>query len=127
MSLVALARARQGTSTKSLAADLLATQCSHVGLPLPMREWEFHPFRKWRFDCAWVQHWLALEIDGGAFVGGRHTTGKGFRDDCEKLNEAACLGWRVIRVLPEQVKSGQALGWIERILNNSAVARGSSR
>jgi very-short-patch-repair endonuclease len=36
---------------------------------------------------------LAIEIDGR----GRHQTVAGVRMDCEKHNEAARLGWRVLR------------------------------
>jgi very-short-patch-repair endonuclease len=83
---------------------------------LAIREHRFHPSRRWRFDCAWPFHMVALEVDGGSWVGGRHTTGSGFEKDCEKLSEAAALGWRVLRVTPRQIESGQALGWLERAL-----------
>jgi hypothetical protein len=46
--------------------------------------------------------------------GGRHTRGKGFIEDCNKYNEAVMLGWRVIRVTTEMVKSGEAMAYIER-------------
>jgi very-short-patch-repair endonuclease len=72
-------------------------------------EHRFHPTRRWRFDAAFPERMIAVEVDGGAFIKGRHTTGAGFRADCEKLNTAALLGWRVFRFLPEQVKSGDAL------------------
>ena len=89
----------------------LQRMCVLVGLPEPVREHRFHPKRKWRFDLAWPAHMLALEIDGGAFIGGRHTSGAGFRKDCEKMSHAAILGWRVLRVLPEQVPNGIALSY----------------
>lgn len=95
----------------------LGFQCGIVGLPAPVLEYRFHPTRKWRFDLAWPQQLLAVEIDGGVFSGGRHSRGAGYRADCEKFAEAAILGWRVIRVLPEHVKKGQALAWIERALS----------
>ena len=34
----------------------------------------------------------------------------------EKYNTAALMGWLVIRVTADQIKSGQALGWIEDAL-----------
>lgn len=80
------------------------------------REHRFHPTRKWRFDVAWPFRMVALEVDGGAFIAGRHARGDGIRRDCEKFSEAAALGWRVLRVLPEQIESGQALGWLEKAL-----------
>ena len=61
------------------------------------REYRFHPERKWRFDFADPVNKVAVEIDGGVFGNGRHSRGAGFRSDCEKLNAAAALGWRVFR------------------------------
>ena len=63
------------------------------GVPAPVRELRFHPERRWRFDFAWPDIKLAVEIDGR----GRHQTVVGVRNDCEKLNEALRLGWRVLR------------------------------
>ncbi len=60
-------------------------------------EYLFHPTRKWRFDFANPTNKIAVEIDGGAWVGGRHNTGSGFIADMEKLNAATCLGWKVLR------------------------------
>ena len=59
---------------------------------------------------------LLIEIDGGSWVAGRHTTGAGFERDCEKLNAATLAGYRVLRFLPEQVTSGVALQTIEQAL-----------
>lgn len=57
------------------------------------REYQFHPTRKWRFDVAWPEQKLAVEIDGR----GRHQTISGVRKDYEKHNEATRMGWRVLR------------------------------
>jgi very-short-patch-repair endonuclease len=64
------------------------------------------------FDFAWPARMIALEIEGGTHSGGRHTTAKGFSDDCEKYNIAAIRGWRVIRATGEHVKKGIALAWL---------------
>jgi very-short-patch-repair endonuclease len=82
-------------STKSAAEDAFATAWEQVapsGHDLA-REHQFHPTRKWRFDFAFPSKRLAIEIDGR----GRHQTVAGVRMDCEKQNEAARLGWRVLR------------------------------
>lgn len=62
-------------------------------------EHRFAPPRRWRFDFAWPLETggVAVELDGGAYTNGRHTRGAGFEADCEKLNEAAVRGWRVLR------------------------------
>lgn len=85
-------------------------------LPAPTREYRFHPTRKWRFDFAWPEALVSLEIDGATWTGGRHTRGSGFESDCEKLNEAAVLGWRVFRATRGMVKSGYALRLLESVL-----------
>lgn len=100
----------------------LDLQCRFAQLPIPVAEHRFHPVRKWRFDWAWPDRHIAVEVNGGAFAsaGGRHTRGAGFRSDAEKLAEAAILGWRVIPVLPEQIRSGLALEFVRRALTPAA-------
>jgi hypothetical protein len=81
-------------------------------LPPPVFELHFHPVRRWRFDAAWPDHRIALEIEGGAYTAGRHTRGAGFVEDVEKYGEAFRLGWAVLRVLPAQITNGRALDWL---------------
>jgi very-short-patch-repair endonuclease len=99
----------------------LDLQCRFAELTIPVAEYRFHPTRKWRFDFAWPTERLAVEVNGGAFAsgGGRHTRGAGFRSDAEKLSEAAILGWRVIHVLPEQIRNGLAVELVRRALTPS--------
>jgi len=63
----------------------------------PVQEYRFHPTRKWRFDRAWVDERVAVEIDGGTFSGGRHTRGMGYHRQIEKSNAAILEGWVVLR------------------------------
>lgn len=87
--------------------DWFQRVCLTEGILLPVTEFRFAPPRRWRFDYAWLASKVALEIEGGAFVAGgsRHTRGAGFRADLEKYNVATAAGWRVFRVLPEQLLS----------------------
>jgi hypothetical protein len=96
-------------------------QCAFAGLPVPVPEYHFHPRRRWRFDWAFPDQRVALEVQGGAFLltGGRHTRGAGYRRDLEKFSEAAILGWRVLFVLPEQMADGRALMLAERALSGA--------
>ena len=77
--------------------------CRIAGLPEPIAEHRFHQQRKWRFDWAFPQDRIAIEVDGGIWTRGRHTRGAGFVKDMEKLNAAVLAGWRVFRVTPEQL------------------------
>ena len=114
MPAVNLARLQAQAKRDGLALAMYQ-QMRAVGLE-PEREHKFHQTRKWRFDFAFPARLVALEVDGGTFSGGRHTRGNGYAEDCVKLAEAGILGWRVLRATSQQVKSGQALGWVERIL-----------
>lgn len=78
---------------------------SRSGLPKPVTEYAFHPERGWRFDFAWPEYKLALEVDGGVYTGGRHVQPQGFLKDKEKFNNAAPLGWRILYCTPRSLVS----------------------
>ncbi len=99
-----------------VTAETLYLQIRALRLPLPEREYRFHDVRKWRFDFAWPDHMLAAEFDGGVWISGRHTRGKGYEADCDKLNTAVLHGWRVLRFTPKHVKSGEAARMLEIML-----------
>ncbi len=85
---------------------LFRSLCKRERVPEPVREHPFaRPDRDWRFDFAWLEHRVALECDGGVWTGGRHTRGKGFLGDMEKLNAAASRGWLVFRCTPQTLDS----------------------
>lgn len=86
------------------------------GIPTPETEYRFHPTRKWRLDYAWPTcNKVAVEIEGGAWSGGRHTRGSGFVKDMEKYNEAQRLGWQVFRFTPQQLQKGDAQAFMKVI------------
>lgn len=95
---------------------ILTRQVKMVKLPEPELEFKFSSTRKWRFDLAWPAVKLAVEVEGGTFVQGRHNRGAAFEKDCEKYAEAVLAGWRVLRFTGHQVEDGRALGFIERAL-----------
>jgi very-short-patch-repair endonuclease len=94
---------------------------SHTGLQTTT-EYKFHPKRRWRFDFAWPDHKLALECDGAVWTNGRHTRGSGFVKDMEKFNEAARLGWTVIKCTPDQLLSTYTLDLIREITQNKVAS-----
>jgi very-short-patch-repair endonuclease len=95
---------------------LLEAQILTAGLPQPVKEYKFHPTRKWRVDFAFVDKKLMIEVEGGSWNGGRHVSGSGFEKDAEKYNEAAILGWTVIRVTGKMINSKDlvALEFVKR-------------
>jgi very-short-patch-repair endonuclease len=116
--------------TRSNAELLLATQLEQAGIPFES-EYRFDPSRRWRADFAvgdtprfGPPHFfdVLVEIDGGAFIAGRHSRGTGVEADAEKQSAAAILGYRVIRATPRQVEDGRALSWIRQALGLEAAA-----
>lgn len=87
------------TQQDTKGRDKIFVEClKQTGLPIPESEYRFSNERMWRFDFAYPESKLAIEIEGGIWSGGRHTNPKGFEDDCEKYNTAALLGWYVLRI-----------------------------
>lgn len=72
------------------------------GAPEPKTEFLFAKEfkRRFRADFAWPETRVIVEIDGGAYVRGRHTRGVGFESDCKKFNMAAAMKYRVFRFTP---------------------------
>lgn len=101
-------------ASKSPVEDLMLEKILKEKLPEPVREHKFHPVRRWRMDFAWIKEKIALEIEGGTWAGGRHLHPLGFEKDCEKYNEAALLGWKVLRATTTMVKDGRALEILKR-------------
>jgi len=71
-------------------------------IPIYIREFKFHPDRKWRFDFAWPNYKIAVEVDGMAWQagGGKHNTDR----DREKINNAMLLEWHVFRFSGKQIR-----------------------
>lgn len=84
----------------------------------PETEYKFHASRKWRFDFAWPTAKIAVEIMGGTWTGGAHVTGVGYENDCEKLNAAVSLGWKVLYLTSKMVRSGEGIVLVKNLLIN---------
>ncbi len=97
--------------------NTLLFQIKALNLPKPVIEYKFHPTRRWRFDIAWPELMLAVEVEGGTWGKSRHTTGSGFEADCLKYAEAMKLGWNVYRTTGDMIKSGYAIETIELLIN----------
>lgn len=80
------------------------------------QEYRFHPVRKWRYDYAIISHKIAIEVEGGVWSGGRHTTGKGFIGDMEKYNSGTLLGWRIFRVTPQTLLTTATIEMIKEAI-----------
>jgi very-short-patch-repair endonuclease len=81
-----------------------------------VEEYQFDRDRKFRFDFAWPGLRVAVEVEGGNFVFGRHTRGKGFETDCEKYNLATLQGWSVFRFTEKHVNDGSGVDLVKKAL-----------
>lgn len=80
-------------------------------------EYRFHPVRRWKFDFADVKNMVAVELEGGIWIGGRHNRGSGYQKDTEKYNRATTMGWRVLRYCSREDIINQFLSDYQDILN----------
>lgn len=87
----------------------------HLGVEV-VAEHRFHSTRMWRFDYAIPSHRIAIEIDGGVWIEGRHNRPKGYIADLDKFNNAAALGWRVLKFTPQQQHTMKALRLIKEAI-----------
>ena len=87
-----------------------------AGLERPTPEFMFHPIRRWRCDYCWIDQQIILEVEGGIFTNGRHSRGAGMKEDMNKYNEAAIMGYRIIRVVPTELSSIKTINILRRIL-----------
>jgi very-short-patch-repair endonuclease len=85
------------------------------------RDQPFVLYRDWRFDFVHHGYRIAVEVEGGTYSGGRHTTGTGYQGDCEKYNEATLNGYLLLRFTSKDIHNGKAVDTIER----AVVRRGA--
>ena len=107
------------TITKSGLEQRFALQLKAIKAPQWVEQHKFHPTRRWRLDFAWPELSAAIEVEGVVWFGNkksRHQTAQGYADDCEKYNEAALLGWRVLRVTQHHIQNGKAADWAANLL-----------
>jgi hypothetical protein len=117
---------------------LFSQQIEALGLPRPRREVRFaaehvglgkglrkrlesEGLRDWRLDFLF-DDWLAVEINGGTYMGGRHTRGAALNSEYRKLNFANSLGLTVLVFDSKMVKSGEAVDQVKRLLEGRAIA-----
>lgn len=125
-------RVKTGIAKSVLERPLFLGICKVLKIDEPVTEWYFaKPERGWRFDYAWPEHRVALEVEGGGWIAGGHNSGQGFLEDIERYNAAAERGWLVVRCVPGEKdkvgyrknKGGRTVAWVAPALLNMATAR----
>lgn len=118
---IAKTKKSRQTAAKPPLRDVFTVICKTDLKVDCVKEFKFHPVRKWRFDYAVPEHKIALEVEGGVWTGGRHTSPKGFLGDIEKYNTATLMGWRVFRTTPDDLYKKKTLDLMKSaILNDFA-------
>lgn len=115
--------------------EKFAFACKVRRMPDPVTELQFAKEigRRWKFDFAWPQFMLAVELEGLVIlpmyskptrdaqrrfvVMGRHASPDGIKEDMEKYNAAVFLGWHVLRFEQDAIKSDEAASTTFRVLH----------
>lgn len=109
------------------------------GLPVPEKEWHFHEERQWRWDYAWptplLCQWfftapnfysggVALEKQGGIWMGKGGHQRLGAVRDMEKFSEGAVLGWIIVLAQPQDIWSEATLDRVKRGIERIRTMQG---
>jgi len=95
----------------SALEEKMLIQIKNAGLSEPESEYPTG-WGKTRFDFAWPEIKLAVEVEGGTFSQGRHSRGAGYAKDVKKYNLATLDGWLIIRVTTDMLTSGDAIKFV---------------
>lgn len=109
------AEARAALRRSPLEA-LLLHRCERAGLPLPQTQVALIPGRRWRYDAVWAAERVAVEVQGSTWTQGRHTRGRGYRNDAEKRAAAQLAGYLVLDVTADMLRDGSAVALIAAAL-----------
>lgn len=99
--------------------EKFAEQWAHEGLPAYERNHApWAPARGFEIDFAVPHLKFGVEIEGGIWNRGGHSSGGGISRDIDKHNLALFTGWTLVRVAPQQVANGEgirmAVAWLMR-------------
>ena len=108
------------TVKKASSLDIFPSLCKQITGYQCVKEYGFHPLRKWRADYFLPEIKLCIEVEGGIFTRGRHVRPNGFKGDMEKYNTMSIMGLGFIRVIPSKLKSKQTFDSIISYANNAA-------
>ena len=86
----------------------------HLGPKKVNRTW-------YRFDFAWPEYMIAVEIQGGVWSGGKHASPVGIRHHYQKYNQAVLEGWWVLQGDETMLRSCQLVDTLVKALATTAL------
>lgn len=130
-------RAREKQSGKKAGEDTFDFQCRQYRLPSYVRQFKMLKSvqtpradgkaipKVWRFDFAWPQFYLIVEINGGVWMpgGGAHSHPIDITRNMEKQNDAAREKFFVLQFTPDDVKRKRAIAFVQRWLASAGWKR----
>ena len=84
---------------------------------MPKSEFPNNPKRMWVFDRIFPDFKLIIEIDGGIWIAGAHGHPVDITRNMTKQNDAALLGFQLLRFTPREAKNGHAITFTQRVLH----------
>lgn len=120
-----LAESAGGSNLENVAAGLLTVFCRQHGIAPFVRWHKFSDTRRWQLDFFHPDLNVGIEIhglhSGGEYGGGRHLRPVGFANDREKMNAAALAGILVLEYTGGQMRAGDMLRDLGRVLNGRSA------
>jgi hypothetical protein len=95
---------------------ILENRLERAGLPLGVTQHRFVPGRQFRFDRAYPDRMVAVEVQGGTWSQRGHARPSMIQRDCLKLSLAAALGWRCLPLTRAMIEDGTAVELIAQAL-----------
>ncbi len=72
--------------------------------------------RSWEFDFACPNVRILIEVDGGTYFKGGHTSGAALENQYNKQDVAAAMKWTVMRFTRNMIESGVAVALVTQAL-----------
>lgn len=72
--------------------------------------------RQWKFDFAWPEYRVAVEIQGGMFVAGRHNRGGALAVESEKMRAACKQNWLVLPITTKEITKARLPDMVAEVL-----------
>ena len=91
-----------------------AQQLAVEGIGGYVREYQFDPQRDFRWDFAWTEQRIAVEVDGWG-----HNRINRYFTDVEKGNLGAVQGWRILHVTTAMIDDLSGLALVKKALQRS--------